>query len=209
MKKIELNKLLQKHSIVHPTTIKSAKLSPNGGLEVEIEGFPWWQEELGDELHGKMKLTFSEVTTGYLDLNALVDEDNEALEEFQIKESEELPWTQDYGFAIYCSEPVDNPFSIYEIAHDWLQSNGSLFEVNDFLNFGHSGLIRDFTRICQSSSFLLARAPSELANLICEELTRCDITHNKFSEHLRDLPKFVVTMSGSQFFCSGAYCIYD
>lgn len=209
MKKTALFKLLQERTIVHPTIITSATLSSNDNLTLYIEGFPWWRAVAGDDHNGKSEFIFSGIEAGCLDVTTLTDGDFEALDEFHIYECDDVPWAQNNGFAIYCSQSIPDPFTLYGIAHDWLHTNKSPFEIKDYLNFGNSGLIRDYARICRSDSFLIARAPSELADLLCDELSRSKVAHTKLPERQRNLPQFAISLAGSHFFCRNAVCVHD
>jgi hypothetical protein len=201
--------LMKQQTICHPSSIVCIRTEAGGHVSIKIRGFPWWREGLHHNSDGEIEFVFEGVSDGILDLAGLNLEDDKALEDFEIVETEECAWLEEYGFEIYCSAPIPNPLNVYTLVHDYLVTNKSNLSALDFLNTGSRYYLSEFRKIVASNSFLLCRAPAELCDLVIDELNRQGVQHNKLPSQLRDYSPLLVTLGGSQFFCKSASAIFD
>lgn len=209
MVQINLISLLARREIVHPSSIISAELVNEQKLSINIKGVPWWRDVLkaGDE--SVIAFVFDGVTDGCLDLGIIDSEYDEALESFKIFYAEDCDWAQEYGFEIYCSAPLQDPFKLYSIVSDYVIGNRSMFGVTDYLNTGAGHYLHNFEKIVTSRSYMLARAPKVLCEKICSELDRQGVKYKTSASCIRNVGKIVVQLEGSTFFCSNAVAVYD
>ena len=173
--KVDLLDLLATRSIAHPTRVRSATMA-DGLLSLTIGGWAWWRETEQDR-EGLIRLTFSGLSSGTIDLRDWLsgDDFDEALENFDVRRTSELEWAQPASNHIYCSAPLPRPLDLYDRIEGYLQGQAALRQPADFLN-GAARLSR-FLGYVSSDMYLLATGPRVICDLVVDELKRQDVPH--------------------------------
>jgi len=208
--RINLLDLLQSNPIVHPTRIASMAIS-DGTLRIAVTGYPWWKPRADFSDDGQLEIRFEGLSDGYLDVTlASGDEDDlEALEGFALRSLENIDWAQPCIHAIYCSGPLQNPLAIYAVVNDYLVDVEAFKTPDDFLNFNFDGKLSSFAETGASNSFLVARAPESVRQIICEELTRQSVPYNVITTKLPPEKRLWVTLGDGHFLCDKAFTVFD
>lgn len=205
--RVDLSELLRIRKIVHPARITSAALSERS-LRVVVRGYPWWRDEADWTCEETITFTFQGVAGdggGWLDLHTLADPDHdEALELFDVSPLASHDWGQPSTFAIYGSAPLPDPLAFYTKIEDHLWRARACRDARDFLNTG-SGLLSGFIGITTTTSYLVARGPESIRQLVCDELQRQSVPHNVLPERGRADDALLVHLGGSSFLCGAAF----
>jgi hypothetical protein len=208
--RIELLDLFQSKEIAHPTCISSMTIL-NGTLRVLVTGYPWWKEHRAFSDGGQLELCFEGLSEGSLDVTlASGDEDDfEALEDFAVRSLEGVEWAQPSSHHIYCSAPLKDALRLYAAVHDHLVDVGSFRTPQDFLNFDFNGKLSGFLSHAGSNSFLVARAPQSISQIICDELIRQGVPHDILTITLPPEQRLWVTLGSANFLCDTATAIFE
>jgi hypothetical protein len=203
--KADLLDLLRQREIVFPTRIAAVE----GGhrqLRVTIAGCPWWREtEMGERLQEEQIVLLFEGIQGLLDAETLLDwEYDEALESFEVSPLSEQRWANGLtSYSTYCSERLPDPLRLYSVVADYLWEAGAPRSPRDYLNVPH-GTLASFCAITATTSYLLARAPEYLHQMISAELLRQNVRHNVLTEKGRPDDGLLVQLGASSFMCANA-----
>jgi hypothetical protein len=209
--RVELAKLLHEREIVDPTRIVSATISQEK-LRIVVCGHPWWRDLPHPYEEQSIELTFEGVGRGTFDVEDMGGvsgdwETGQALEAFEIRAAAEVDWAQSAFASIYCSGPLRDPLRLYMLVHDFLVRAGACCRPDAFLNLG-SGELSQFVDICTSRSFLVARGPDCIRQIVCKELVRQGVAHNVIDNPGTPSAGFLVRLGSSHFFCRSAFAEY-
>jgi hypothetical protein len=202
---VEVLQLLSERQIVHPSRIVSSTIAA-GEFQLSIEGHPWWRHSPSQD-EGRIIFRFSGVTEGELHLTTLLDDDNEALEGFEISLTSELDWAQPDQFSIYCSMPLPRPLVMYTAVEDYLITSRASRTTADFLN-GATSLNR-FLQITSSRGYQLATGPASIRDLVVRELDAQSIRHTVINTTGRSKGRLFVRLGCSGFFCEAALAEFE
>jgi hypothetical protein len=203
---VDLIQLLSERKIVHPSRIVSSRMA-DGEFRLSIAGYPWWRSPVGDD-EGEISFRFSGVTSGQLDLTALLDQKEvEALEEFEIGLTSALYWAQADQFSIYCSAPLPHPIAVYTVVENYLLAAGAPRTPSDYLN----GAVRlsQFLEIVSSNGYLLATGPQSICSLVVEELGAQSVPHTIVEAKGRSEGRLFIKLGDSAFFCETAVAEFE
>ena len=204
--RIDLLDLLADREIVHPTRI-SAVTWAGSELVLSLTGYRWWEQACTDRrADGAIRFVFGGVADGTL-RPSIMDDDDEALEDFAIRPITDVPWAQPADWSIYCSAALPDPMAIYVGLHDFLAREGAFYTPADFLN-GAAEISR-FTAITQTPGFMLGSGPECVRALLCAELERQGV---RFSvvHTMRDVDsRLLVRLGGSSFVCDTAVAEFE
>lgn len=205
--KIDLLDLLATRSIAHPTRVRSATMA-DGLLSLTIGGWAWWRETEQDR-EGLIRLTFSGLSSGTIDLLDWLsgDDFDEVLENFDVRRTSELEWAQPASSQIFCSAPLPRPLDLYDRIEGYLQAQGALREPADFLN--GAGRLSRFLGYVSSNFYLLATGPSVICDLIVDELKRQDVAHQISPGGGYPEAPIFVRFGEHGFFCKHATAEFD
>lgn len=199
----DLADLLNEKRFSHSSTITVAQLSGES-LRLTIRGYGWWKDR-PTVSNGDAVLSFSGISSGSLDITALLDlEDDEALGDFEIVQSDDLDWARPTTFSVYCSEPIPEPLAVYDIVERWAERSRGIKAVHDFLH--GSARLSTFLDFSKSNFFLLAHGPDSLRPLLENELNRQNVRH-QFGETAggyRESRYLVRLAAETWFFCDFA-----
>jgi hypothetical protein len=134
-------------------------------------------------------------------------ESDEALEQFAITPLAEVEWAQPHTLSIYGNAPLTEPMKLYMEVHDYLQTRGSFYRPNYFLNFGR--LLTDFQKITSSKSYLLARGPDSICRVICSHLDTQNVKYNVITGPAQPETRLWVRLGSSHLLCNAAYAVFD
>jgi hypothetical protein len=134
-------------------------------------------------------------------------QDDEALDAFELLAASDVAWAQPSDWSIFCSGPIPEPLPIYVRLDDFLQGERSFLAAGDFLN--QADKLSAFIEMTGSPSFLLARGPACVRDLLCSELERQAVPHNVLSTMADTGPNFLVRLERSAFLCRGAEAELD
>src|SRR5690606_10588035 len=123
---------------------------------------PWWTDTKGDDQ--TLELIFEGISWGGLDLDLVSSDYDEALEDFSVREVQDISWAQPDIHSIFCSDPMSAPSALYAKLETFLRKEEAFRTVADFLNGGDS--LAKFTAIASSSSYLVARGPEIIRQLV-------------------------------------------
>jgi len=202
MRTRDLCELLAERPILHPTRIDGVTWRGRK-LIIAARGYRWWEKPYVDrQAEGAISFVFDDIGVGSLLTDELNVDDDEALEDFEVKLVSEIPWAQACDWSIYCSGPISQPLILYSRVHDFLRSSGAFLTSEHFLNLAAD--LSRFTAMAQSNGFLVGRGPSCIRDLICDELVRQSVPHNVVNTVADTEPVFLVRLGGSAFFCQSA-----
>ena len=201
--KFDLPTLLAEKTFSHPSIIRDVRLA-DGGLRLTVAGYSWWAERpaYSDE---PVILSFSGISSGSLDLLAVLDEeDDEALGDFEIELADRLEWARPKTFSLYCSQPLPEPLAVHAIVERWVQPAQGVRGVGDFLHGAEQ--LSTFLTYAASQVFLLASGPDSLCPLLVGELGRQGVRHqiSSFGTDYAEGRYFVRLAGGTWFFCDSA-----
>nr|WP_314428711.1 hypothetical protein [uncultured Brevundimonas sp.] len=205
--KIDLLDLLATCSIAHPSRVRSATLA-DGLLTLTIGGWAWWRET-DQDCEGLIRLTFSGVSSGTIDLLDWLSGDNfdEALENFDVRRTSELEWAQPSSSHIYCSAPLPRPLDLYDRVEGYLHDQAALRQPADFLN-GAARLSR-FLGYVSSDMYLLATGPRVICDMIVDELKHQGVPHQISPTKGYPEAAIFVRFGEHGFFCEQATAEFD
>ena len=106
------------------------------------------------------------------------------------------------SYGTYCSEPLPDPLRLYAVV-DYLWEAGAPRSPRDYLNAPH-GTLASFCAVTKTSSYLLARAPEHLDQIISAELLRKNVRHNGPAHKDRPDDGLFGELGGSSFVCQNA-----
>lgn len=202
MKHRELTALLAERPVVHPTRIDGVILRGRQ-LVLMVRGYRWWASAYEDrQVEEAISLVFNGVGHGCLRTDELGDDDDEALESFEVVAVADVPWAQGPDWSIYCSGPIGDPLALYTKVQEYLHLEGAFFGPENFLNQAED--LSAFTAMAQSNGFLVARGPACIRDLVCFELERQSVPHNVLSILSDTEPRLLVRLGSSAFFCQEA-----
>jgi hypothetical protein len=202
MKNHGLAELLTDRPIVHPTRIDGVSWR-GSRLIIQVRGYRWWENPYSDrQTEGQIALVFEGVGHGCLLTDEIDPQDDEALEDFEINLVSDVPWAQACDWSIYCSGAIPQPLTLYVTIHDYLYSNSSFLTAEHFLNQAND--LSRFAAMTQTSGFLVARGPTCIRDLVCEDLVRQSVPHNVVRTVADTEPKFLVRLGNSAFLCESA-----
>jgi hypothetical protein len=196
--RVQLVDLLAERSVAHPTTLRSVRWAGEE-LLIEVEGCDWWRPPYGQPASATITLVFRGLLEGALAVDEFDFEDDEALEEFEVRPIEAVGWAQASDWSIYCSGPIPSPLDVYSKLQDFLVAQGSFRGPEDFLN--QAERLSAFVALAQSPGFLMARGPECVRALLCAELERQETPHNVVPTLDDDQANFVVRLGRSGFLC--------
>jgi len=202
MKRLNLVALLRETPVVHPTRIEQVIWKADR-LTIEVRGHRWWADPGEDEAEGGISLVFTGLEDGCLRPDALVLDDDEALEDLSVIDVSLTPWAQACEWSIYTSGPVAQPERLFALVHDYLAEDGACFGPERFLNGGRS--ISRFTTIAEMGGSHVATGPACIRDLICAELERQSTPFNLVHSVAGPAPCFLVRLGDSAFLCREAF----
>lgn len=206
--KMALQKLLEHRQIAHPTRVDAVRFMSNRRLVFSLSGYRWWSATADHHDEGSVELIFGNVEQGKFDLSG--GEPDEALEDFELREVAGTEWASGEMSEIYCSAPLPDTWRLYCEVHDYLWRGDIPLDAERFLNFPFPCLIGDFARITQSESYLVCRAPPSLAKEVERFLRNHEVPYNcLFNKGARPLPRLIVRLNNSCFFCDTAEIEFD
>lgn len=203
----DLVQLLRDRSVGHPSRVVAATLE-GCDLRVRARGWPWWSDKADTGRDHAVEFIFGGVGDGVIDLPDF-DAEHDALEPFSVVPSDDLPWAQQNGSAVYCNAPLPKPLEVYLAVHDFLASHGAFRRAWQFLNCPDDERLAPFVQITQSSSYLLGRFPPAIRNLVCVELESQGVTYSELPTVFEKPGRLLVTIGMSQFFCETADAVLD
>lgn len=197
-----LLELLSKKTLSHPTTVTVAHLADDS-LRLTVRGYGWWKDQ-PTMANGDAILSFTGISRGALEVPTLLDpEDDEALENFEVTQSDDLDWAQPVTFSIYCSEPLPEPLAIYDVVERWVERSGGVKAVRDFLH--GATRLSAFLTYTNTNFFMLAQGPESLRPLLADELKRQNVKHQFEPNGGRQESRYFVRLSAETwFFCESA-----
>nr|WP_295371643.1 hypothetical protein [uncultured Sphingosinicella sp.] len=200
---MKLTELLRSREIIHPSRLSSAILS-NRELRLTVTGHPWWREDKWTGSEEQLVLVFRGVAGGSLDTGTILDfEEDEALEEFQVGALDEHEWACPAIYSVYCHAPLVDAFRLYALVEDYLWEAGVPTSAREFLNMD-TGQLQRFQEITASTSYLVARGPEAIRQIVSDELMRQSVPHNVLTNSLPQADLLLVRLGGSHFFCEEA-----
>jgi hypothetical protein len=200
---MKVTELLRSREIAHPSRLSSALLS-NRELRLTITGHPWWREDEWSGSEDQLVLVFRGVAAGRLDTETILDfENDEALEEFEVSALDEHEWAAPSIYSVYCHAPLTDPLRLYALVEDYLRKAEAPMTARDYLNMD-TGQLQRFQEITSSTSYLVARAPEAIKQIVCDELVHQSVPHNILTTPLPRDDLLLVRFGGSQFFCEEA-----
>jgi hypothetical protein len=205
---VDLALLLRDRQVCHPSRITAAVLKDRN-LQVRIAGWPWWNDNAGIGRDHGIKLIFRGVGEGILELWDFDSENNRALERFSVIASDDLPWAQPNGSAIYCSTPLPKPLNIYLGVNDFLASHGAFRRGEQYLNCLDNEELTTFVKITQASSYLLGQFPPAIRDIVCAELDTQKVHYSELPCVFEKTGQLLVTIQRSQFFCETAEALFE
>jgi hypothetical protein len=198
---------LVERDIVHPTRIEAVTWSADQ-LEIALSGYRWWEQPYSDRASdGRIRFVFGGLLSGNLRPDDFDFKDDEALDEFELLAASDVAWAQPCDWSVFCSGPIPEPLDIYIRLHDFLFDAQSFLMAGDFLNQGDK--LATFGELARSPSFLLARGPACVRDLLCRELERQGVPHNVLSTIADTGPNFLVRLGRSGFLCCSAEAEFD
>lgn len=202
MKSRDLSELLTERPIVHPTRIDGV-VWRGRKLIITVRGFRWWEGPYTEpQVEGEISLVFNDVGDGRLLTDEFDLDDDEALEDLEVRLVSEIPWAQACDWSVYCSGPISQPLTLYSILHDYLYSSDAFLTPEHFLN--QASVLSKFAAMASLSGFLVGRGPSCIRDLICDELNRQSVPHYVLGTVTHTEPKFLVRLGNSAFLCGSA-----
>jgi hypothetical protein len=201
--RVELLKLLEEKPIIYPTRMESLRVTP-GSIHMTLTGHKWWNPE-STEKDGRITFVFEGLSEGKVDVtffNAVNFGWDEALEDFRIQSLAGIDWAQPATHSIYCSTALKDPLSVYIGLQDYLAEAGSYLRAEHFLNCGNK--LRKFTELTTSQSYMLARCPSAISEILCSELDRQAVRYNVIAINLPPEDRLWVAMGDADFLCETA-----
>ncbi len=201
MKSRDLFELLSERPIVHPTRIDGVAWRGRK-LALAVRGFRWWESPyIEREDEGSMSLIFDNVGAGCLCTDEFYVDNDEALEDFELRLVSEVPWAQACDWSVYCSGPIAQPLVLFGALHDYLLSSDAFLRAEHFLN--QAANLSRFAAMAQTRGFLIGQGPRCIRDLICEELDRQSVPHNVVKIVAAD-QRFLVRLGNSAFLCDSA-----
>jgi hypothetical protein len=203
---IDLLELFSRRRIVHPTRILSV-VDADGDVRVLLSGCRWWLTD-HSQPQGAYEFRFEKVSHGNLSVNGAWDsEANEDLNDFRIAPLQDPTWAGKV-WQIFCSSPLTSTIDLYARLEKYLADSDSFLRAWDFLNCSAERPLGSFNEISQSSSYLLARCPESVRDLLAHELSRQKVKYNILACKDYDMPALLrVRFNGSDFLCASARAI--
>jgi hypothetical protein len=202
MKNQDLAELLTDRPLVHPTRIDGVSWRGDQ-LIIQVRGYRWWEGPYSDrQTEGQIAFVFEGVGQGCLLTDEIDPQEDEALEDFEISLVSAVPWAQACDWSIYCSGAIAQPLTLYSTIHDYLCSNNSFLTAEHFLNQATD--LSRFAAMAQTNGFLVARGPTCIRDLVCEDLVRQSVPHNVVQTVADTEPKFLIRLGNSAFLCESA-----
>jgi hypothetical protein len=198
---VNLTDLLQTRDIAHPTRVARASLQGDR-LSLTVQGHPWWKRDPQPGEESTLELIFEGISWGTLDLTLSAAEWDEVLEDFRVQPLVDVDWAQPDARSIFCYAPLPDPFRLYAALHEWLRDRDAFKTAADFLNSGDD--ITRFAEITATQSYLVAKGPEIITQILCDELSRQDVP---FEVHTFDLPtdrRLWVRLGAADFLCERA-----
>lgn len=208
--RVDLLDLLASRDVSSPSWIRDVSIR-NGVLSLVVEGWAWWRPEKHAD-GGQIRLNFSGISSGTLDILDLMspendDDDDEALEVFDVLRTSDLEWTQGPWTSVYCYGPLLRPLDLYDRVEAYLDHHKAVLQPSDILN-GAERLSR-FLTYAASNAYLLSSAPKILHELIMEELKQQGVPYQLWAGgSYREAPIFV-RLGECRFFCKEAWAEFD
>ena len=209
--RVDLRELLQHHEIVHPTRMTSISAA-DGVLRISVEGYPWWRAKDGHEGDKAIVFIFEGVTGSLLCLDDMFSKESywadEVLEDFSVFSVSRPSWAGPHDYSVYASGPLPEPGALFTLLEDYLWAAEATKSARDVLNMP-GGLFSSFKEICTSRSYLVARGPLAIREIICDELKRQSVPHNVVHTPLKENARLIVRLGGSTLFCDAAFAEFD
>ncbi|MGH6996674.1 MAG: hypothetical protein ACREEO_00710 [Phenylobacterium sp.] len=136
-----------------------------------------------------------------------VADEDEALDDFEIRPIAEVAWAQPADWSIYCSAALPDPMAIYVGLHDFLAREGAFHTPADFLN-GAAEISR-FTAMTQTPGFMLGGGPECVRALLCAELERQGVPFSVVHTMTDVESRLLVRLGGSSFVCDTAVAEFE
>ncbi|MNT23571.1 hypothetical protein D3C72_1589920 [compost metagenome] len=205
--KIDLLDLLATRAISNPSRVRSVTLA-DGVLTLTIDGWAWWRETEQDR-EGLIRLTFSGLSSGTIDLLDWLsgDDFDEVLDDFEVRPTAEVEWAQPTSSQIYGCAPLLQPLALYDRVEEYLQDQFALRRPADFLN--GAGRLSRFLSHASSNFYLLATGPHAICDLILDELKRQGVPHQVMDAKGRPEAPVFVRFGDHAFFCEHATAEFD
>ncbi len=201
---VELQRLLRERQVIHPSTITSAAVA-DGTLRVAIAGHRWWREVPGPT-EANIMFVFEGLSEGCI-AASMADGDDEVLEEFSVQNLSGLSWAGPANHQVFCQGPIPSPSDLYSRLQSYLVGERAFWSIDTFLNCAMS--LSQFAQLAQETSFLVARGPDAVRDLVCAELSRQSVKHNVLSHDLRQDDRLLVELKGDRFLCRKAWAEFD
>lgn len=205
---IDLAVLLRDRQVCHPSRITAVVLKDRN-LQVRVSGYPWWNDKADPGCDHRIRFVFGCVGQGGLDFWDFDPEFNRALEPFSVIASDDLPWAQSSGSAIYCSTPLPKPLKIYLAINDFLASYSAFRQAEQYLNCQHDGKLTTFIQTTQTNSYLLGQFPPAMRDIVIAELDEQKVRYSELPRVFEKPERLLVTIQGSQFFCETAEAFFS
>jgi hypothetical protein len=208
--RVELRELLRSRPICHPSRIVSASIEA-GTLWIVMRGYPWWLGTSGHADEQTIVFLLEGLAGGMLRIEDVGDayrDDDEALETFEAHSLVDLDWAQPSRFAIYCSDALKDPLSLYRRVHDYLDDVDAYRTPGDFLNYPSKRLAQ-FIQITSSGSYLVGRGPECVRNIICAELETQGVRYNVIESQINPTLGMLIRLGTSDILCASAFAEFD
>jgi len=206
--RVDLAQLLRDRPVGHPSRVIAASLEGRD-FRVRVVGWPWWTDNVDRSRDHGIEFIFRGVGDGVLEPLDFDSEFDEALEPFSVIASDDSPWAQPRGSAIYCNAPLPKPLDVYLTVHDFLASHGAFRRAWQYLNCPNREQLTPFCQITQTSSYLLGRFPPAVRNLVCAELDAQGVSYSELPTGHEKPGRLLVTIQRSQFFCETAEAVFE
>ena len=201
--RIDLIELLRSRPIVHPTRIVSTSISSNA-VRVTVRGYPWWRDAPSPPEEQSIEFVFEGIARGQIELEDFESDCDEALEEFDVVSMSEVGWAQADEFSIYCSSTLNDPLELHLRVHDFLNEADAYRRPGEFLNCA-SGRLAKFVEITSSNSYMVARGPECIRDIVCRELERQGVAYNVIATPTKPACGMLIRLAQSHFVCTAAF----
>jgi hypothetical protein len=206
----ELINFLDRHPIIHPTRLIGIEIATRQ-IRLGLEAYPWWKNLPPPVIERRIDFEFQEVDLGHLDVSVLTDinqsQADEVLEYFSVTSNEPGDWTDPTQISIICQSALPDPLGIYARLQSYLQKEQAGLGPRDFLNCP-SGKLKQFADLTNSSHYIVARAPKNIAAFICADLDAQNVAHYQLDGENLFSPKLIVHWCRSVFTCKSAFAEY-
>ena len=171
-------------------------------LTISVRGCRWWDGSSESAADGEMSLVFEGLGDGRLATDELDPDNDEALEDLEVLRVSDVPWAQASEWCIYCAGPIREPIALFSKVHDYLIASDAFLTAEHFLN--QAGDLTRFIEMTQSTGFMIARGPSCIRDLVCQELERQSAPYDVLRTPIGSEPRLLVRLGNSTFFCDRA-----